>query len=106
MIRDGLIQRFEFTFEISHKLLKRYLRENAPSADNVDDMSFAEVVRMGNENGLFLGNWPRWRQYREMRSRTSHTHNETIAIDVVAGIPAFLDDARYLRDQLRQRWTG
>ena len=24
-IRDGLIQRFEFTYEISHKTLKRYL---------------------------------------------------------------------------------
>nr|WP_267885094.1 nucleotidyltransferase substrate binding protein [Kingella kingae] len=23
-IRDGLIQRFEFTYEISHKILKRY----------------------------------------------------------------------------------
>ena len=24
-IRDGLIQRFEFTYELSHKTLKRYL---------------------------------------------------------------------------------
>ena len=24
-IRDGLIQRFEFSYEISHKMLKRYL---------------------------------------------------------------------------------
>ncbi len=24
-IRDGLIQRFEFTYEASHKMLKRYL---------------------------------------------------------------------------------
>lgn len=24
-IRDGLIQRFEFTYELSHKMLKRYL---------------------------------------------------------------------------------
>jgi len=24
-IRDGLIQRYEFTYEVSHKILKRYL---------------------------------------------------------------------------------
>ena len=24
-IRDGLIQRFEFTYELSHKMLKRFL---------------------------------------------------------------------------------
>jgi hypothetical protein len=25
LIRDGLIQRFEFTYEIAHKMLNRYL---------------------------------------------------------------------------------
>jgi len=30
-LRDGLIQRFEFTFELSHKMLRRYLKETAPS---------------------------------------------------------------------------
>ena len=27
-IRDGLIQRFEFTYELSHKMLKRHLMTN------------------------------------------------------------------------------
>jgi hypothetical protein len=26
-IRDGLIQRFEFTYELSHKMLRRYLKK-------------------------------------------------------------------------------
>ncbi len=30
-IRDGLIQRFEFTYEISHKMLKRYLELTSAS---------------------------------------------------------------------------
>ena len=30
-IRDGLIQRFEFIYEISHKMLKRYLTLTSPS---------------------------------------------------------------------------
>jgi hypothetical protein len=38
-----------------------------------------------------------------MRSKTSHTYDETRALEVVAGIPAFLDDARFLRDQFRRR---
>ena len=25
-LRDGLIQRFEFTYELSHRMLRRYLR--------------------------------------------------------------------------------
>ena len=103
LIRDGMIQRFEFTFEISRKLLKRYLEENSTSTENFDETSFADLIRVGNEHGLLLGNWPRWRTYRVMRAKTSHTYNEAIALDVVAGIPGFLEEARYLRDQLERR---
>ena len=28
-LRDGLIQRFEFTYELSHRTLKRFLKETA-----------------------------------------------------------------------------
>jgi hypothetical protein len=38
-----------------------------------------------------------------MRSRTSHTDNEEVALEVVAGIPDFLVDAAHLRDQLKAR---
>jgi hypothetical protein len=46
---------------------------------------------------------PRWRTYRDMRAKTSHTYNEITALEVVADIPAFLEEARYLRDRLRER---
>ncbi|MGE5622031.1 MAG: hypothetical protein ACM3WS_02600 [Bacillota bacterium] len=35
-----------------------------------------------------------------MRSKTSLTYEENIALEVVARIPAFPDEAIYLRDQL------
>ena len=35
-LRDGLIQRFEFTYELSHKMLRRYLRETAASPDEFE----------------------------------------------------------------------
>jgi nucleotidyltransferase substrate binding protein (TIGR01987 family) len=106
LIRDGLVQRFEFTYEISHKLLRRYLAANALPPELLNGMNFADIIRIGNENGLLLGNWPRWKTFRDMRARTSHSYDEAVALDVVAGIPAFLDEARYLRDRLGERRTG
>jgi len=38
-----------------------------------------------------------------MRAKTSHTYDEDGALEVVAGLPGFLDEARHLRDQLRSR---
>lgn len=102
-IRDGLVQRFEFTYEISHKMLKRYLEQSSASPDQFDTMPFADLIRTANEQGLLQGNWPAWRGYRDMRSKTSHTYDEDIALQVVAGIPAFLAEAQFLAAQLTER---
>ena len=102
-IRDGLIQRFEFTYELSHKMLKRYLESTSPNPEQFDSMPFSDLVRSGNEQGLLLGDWPKWKVYREMRARTSHTYAEKVAMEVVAVIPEFLAEAAYLRDRLRSR---
>lgn len=102
-IRDGLIQRFEFTYEISHKMLKRYLEATSPTPEQFDTMDFPDLIRSGNEQGLLLGDWPQWRTYRTIRGKTSHTYDEAMAADVVEGIPAFLDEARYLLEQIQKR---
>ncbi|MCH8537779.1 MAG: nucleotidyltransferase substrate binding protein [Alkalimonas sp.] len=104
-IRDGLVQRFEFTYEISHKTLKRYLEFSSASPEQFDQMPFADLIRTANEQGLLQGNWPAWRTYRDMRAKTSHTYDEDIALQVVAGIPDFLTEARFLATQLQQRLT-
>lgn len=102
-IRDGLIQRFEFTYEISHKMLKRYLEFASPTPEQYDDMTFADLIRSGNEQGLLLGAWPDWKRYRDMRAKTSHTYDENIALEVMGGILPFLTEASHLRDQLKAR---
>ena len=102
-IRDGLIQRFEFTYELGYKVLKRYLEYTAANPAQFDEMTFQDLIRTGNEHGLLLGEWPDWRGYRDMRGKTSHTYNEDAALEVVEGIPRFLEEATYLRDGLRER---
>ncbi len=100
-IRDGLIQRFEFTYELSHKMLKRYLEMISPNPEIFSTLSFQELIRTGNEKGLLLGEWADWRNYRDMRARTSHTYDELTALVVVAEIPKFLKEAEYLYQQLQ-----
>lgn len=101
MVRDGLIQRFEFVYELSHKTLKRYLEYTSPSPELFDEMPFQDLIRSGNEHGLLLGDWPVWREYRKLRGKTSHTYDEKMALEVVQDLDRFLEEVRYLRDQLR-----
>ncbi|UZJ44974.1 nucleotidyltransferase substrate binding protein [Marinimicrobium sp. C6131] len=102
-IRDGLIQRFEFTYEISHKMLKRYLEMTSATPEQFDAMPFQDLIRTGNEAGLLRSDWPTWRRYRELRAKTSHTYSEDVALIVVAEIPDFLLEARHLLNELQKR---
>jgi nucleotidyltransferase substrate binding protein (TIGR01987 family) len=102
-LRDGLIQRFEFTYELAHRLLRRYLESVAATPEDVDRLSFPDLIRSASEQGLLLHDWGVWRGYREMRNKTSHTYDEDVAAQVVEGIPAFLEEARALCQTLRQR---
>jgi len=99
-IRDGLIQRFEFTYELSHKMLRRHLESSAANPTEFDGADFQYLIRTGCEQGLLLGDWPQWRKFRDMRSKTSHTYDEDVALEVVSGIPGFLKEARYLLERL------
>jgi len=102
-LRDGLVLRYKFAFNSSYSMLKRYLEQTAASPDQFDQMPFADLIRTANEQGLLAGDWPVWRGYRDMRSKTSHTYDEDIALQVVAGIPAFLAEAKALLAQLTRR---
>jgi nucleotidyltransferase substrate binding protein (TIGR01987 family) len=102
-IRDGLIQRFEFTYELSHKMLKRYLEAASANPTEFDGADFQYLIRSGNEQGLLLSAWPEWRHFRDMRSKTSHTYDEEVALTVVDAIPSFLREATHLLANLQQR---
>jgi nucleotidyltransferase substrate binding protein (TIGR01987 family) len=100
LLRDGVIQRFEFTYELSHKMLRRYLAETAPNPDTIDEMEFPDLIRTGNRQGLLLGEWKAWKDYRSDRARTSHTYDQQTALEVLSHIPAFLEEAAFLFRQL------
>ena len=102
-LRDGLIHHFEFTYELSHRTLRRYLAETAASPDEFARMPFADLIRAGNAAGLLLAEWAAWRHFRELRSRTSHTYDAVTAEEVVAAIPGFLAEADHLCTERERR---
>ncbi len=71
----------------------------AASPDSHGQMPFQDLIRTANEQDMLRGDWPAWRRYRDMRTRTSHAYAATVAAQVVAGIPDFLAEAKYLVDR-------
>jgi nucleotidyltransferase substrate binding protein (TIGR01987 family) len=96
-VRDGVIQRFEITMDVSRQLMIRVLKEifslDAASAQK-------DTIREAAKYGL-IADAEAWMTHLAARNRTSHTYDSVIANQVFAHIPSFLPDARDLLQRLR-----
>lgn len=81
ILRDALIQRFEFTFELIWKFLKVYLQDqglqNINSPKSVLKAAFSEEL-IFDENT--------WLEMLKDRNLTSHIYNEKTAIKISENI--------------------
>ena len=102
-LRNSVIQCFKFTYELSHKMLRRFLKEVAANPDDFESMTFAELVRTGNEQGLLRSDWGRWKVYRQARTDSSHTYDEKKAVAVYGVAQDFVGEARFLYEKLLDR---
>lgn len=100
-VRAGVIQNFEFTYELCWKFMRRWLEGNLGTA-YVAGVSRRQLFRLGAEHRL-IGDVDRWMEYHEARNETAHTYDETTAEDVFETAQKFLDDARELLEALDAR---
>jgi nucleotidyltransferase substrate binding protein (TIGR01987 family) len=100
IIRDGVIQRFEYTFELAWKTIKRYLEMYG--LEKVDKLNNRDLFRAGFENGL-INDASLWFDYLTDRNQTSHIYDQDIAAEVFSSAQSFLSDVKYLLAQLKER---
>ncbi|MFC6669705.1 nucleotidyltransferase substrate binding protein [Marinobacterium aestuariivivens] len=100
-IRDAVIQRFEYTYELCWKMVRRQLIEDQGEA-SVVMLSRRELFRMAAEYGL-IDNPQNWITYHRARNETSHIYDESKAEEVYRVAVSFLPDAEKLKEELVQR---
>lgn len=75
---DGLIQRFEFTFELAWKLIKSYAEYQGIDKEI---MGSRDAIRWAFESRL-IDRSDVWMEMVKRRNDTSHTYDESIASEV------------------------
>lgn len=103
ILRDSLIQRFEYTYSLSLKMIKRYFKASAFVLEDIESMTFNATIRQANKMGLLKSNLEKWDIYRQKRNMTSHTYDEKLAKDVAQVACDFLEDATYLLNSLKEK---
>ena len=100
-VRAGVIQNFEFTYELCWKFMHRWLAVNLGSA-YVEGVSRRQLFRLSAEHHL-LSDVNLWMEYHDARNETVHTYDENTAEDVFETAKKFLADARGLLEALEAR---
>lgn len=97
-VRDGVIQRFEVTLDLSRKMILRVLKQKF----GLDDLTANNktFIREAAKYQL-IADAEAWLLYIESRNQTSHTYDAPIAERVFQSIPNFLLDARDLLVKLK-----
>jgi nucleotidyltransferase substrate binding protein (TIGR01987 family) len=93
IIRDSLIQRFEFTYELAWKCMFYWLRAEGEQVLEMQKPILAAAFRCE-----LIADPKLWEEIKKQRDETSHTYNEANAVSVAAfvrrmAMPEF-DDLR------------
>ncbi len=103
LIQRGLIQAFEYNYEMAIGMMTRYLRETSSDPDKHDLSVFQELIRVADESQLVLSPFAKWKAFRHARNLTSHTYNEGKALAVVAIVPDFEREIVHLLSRLQEK---
>lgn len=102
-ILDSVVKRFELTYELAVRSLRRYLLDYSASPTEIESLTFQETIRRADELGLIAHNWPEWKLYREARSETTHSYREEKARKIADEAKVFLVEAEHLLENLKRR---
>ena len=100
-IRAGVIQNFEFTYELCWKLMTRWLAANV-GPTYVDGITRRALFRLSAEYRL-IRDVDLWMDFHKDRNRTSHTYNEETAIEVFGSATDFVHEAKRFLEEIGAR---
>jgi nucleotidyltransferase substrate binding protein (TIGR01987 family) len=96
IVMDGTIQRFEFTFELFWKTLRRFLQR-----EGVDTASPKSTLRHAYRRGL-LDQEQIWLDMLDDRNRSAHVYDAGMARAIYAKLPGYYGELRARFESLKQ----
>lgn len=98
-IKDSCIQRFEYTYESSKKIMNKFLKKEYDKTES--ELSINNIFR--EMYGLnLINNFENWIDYRQKRNLTSHEYNIELTYPIIDIIPRFIDDVEILVNNLEK----
>jgi len=102
IIKEGIIQRFEYTHELAWNVMKDFLENSG----NTQIFGSKDATRDAFSAGLIV-NGDIWMDMIKSRNKTSHTYNEETADEIFLKIVyQYHDEFMRFRDKMEHLRTG
>lgn len=96
IVLDGIIQRFEFSYELSWKIIKEYLEYQGI----IEARTPRETFKEGFKSGI-IDDGDAWMDMIQDRNLTSHTYSEKTALEIYKKIKSkHYDNLKKLYDNI------
>lgn len=100
IVRDSIIQRFEFTFTVANAALKAFMQNEGVVFEN----SFPRTIFKQAFANKLIGNEKAWLNLIEDRNLTSHIYSESVANEIAQRIKdVYASEFKMLCDKLCAR---
>ena len=99
-LEDSCVKRFEYTYEMSKKIMTRYLKTILDM--NIDNLTIVNIFREMYSKKM-INNIENWDLYRKQRNSTSHEYDILKSRDCIKIIPDFIDDVEFLVNKLKEK---
>lgn len=100
-LRDSVIQRFEYTYELAWKAIQRWIAENVNPESAQPVYSRKELYRLAAKWDL-IENPSHWFDYHKARNVSAHTYDEDNAEQAFQAALGLVGDVEYLIKQLEK----
>ena len=101
MFKAAAIQYFEVAYELSWKLIQRWVDSNVPGHESTMPRSRKDLFRIAARHGL-LESPECWFGFGEARNKTSHLYSQQMAESVYEMAVLFLPEAKKLMTNLEK----
>ncbi len=99
-IEDSCVKRFEYTLEVSWKLMKKILIKKYGKDET--ELTVNNIFRL-SQGYNYIKDWQKWRDYYQKRNNTAYEYNLQKSRELLKIIPDFLSDVEFLITAFKEK---
>ena len=105
VLKDACIYRFRNTYEITLRMIKRYLKETSSNPFEIEKLTFNQMINKAFEASIIKLEFEDWKKFRDCRIKVSESYQEEVVDEILKEAPLFLKEIKYLISRLNENLT-